>query len=313
MTFLIAVVCLLAGLVAGIFALRPRAIQSLDVAVDMSDSSAKEDFSLSRSLLLIGPEMNDADCKAQRRELKRILGPLLEAKFKIIEIYGDTAPAENGEPYDWLDNQLMRKTLNAEAGFHLIHVNSEGKTGFHSGRVITAEALLHIFDLWDFITEDAGEDLTNIEDEETAEVRPVEITAPVDQVIAEESQEFEKVEEEFAASALPAEIPAAEENEEPVIRSAVEVEEPVMEEKLPQDGQLPQIEPVSTPPLTEEEKLIESLKEATHEHFVPQNPPDQSEVSLAALPELSPEPAEECRRAPKSISQAIKKRTSAGG
>ncbi|MCI5044187.1 MAG: hypothetical protein MRY72_05765 [Aquisalinus sp.] len=178
MTFLIAVICLLAGLAAGIFALRPRAMKSLDVAVDVNDNSDRPEFTLSRSLLLIGPDMDDPTCREQRRELRRILNPLLEAEFKIIEIYGDLAPAENGEPYDWLDNQLLRKTLNAEEDFHLIHVNREGKTSFHSGRPISAEALLHIFDLWDYITEDAGEDLTNIIDEEPSKVaEPAQLTA----------------------------------------------------------------------------------------------------------------------------------------
>ncbi|WP_306251007.1 hypothetical protein [Parvularcula sp. IMCC14364] len=181
MTFLIAVVCLLAGLAAGIFALRPRAMKSLDVAVDVTESSSRPEFSLSRSLMLIGPDMDDPVCREQRRELRRILNPLLEAEFKIIEIYGDLAPAENGEAYDWLDNQLLRKTLNAEEGFHLIHVNREGKTSFHSGRAISAEALLHIFDLWDYITEDAGEDLTNIIDEEP----------PVDQLRLEKMPDSE--------------------------------------------------------------------------------------------------------------------------
>ncbi|MCI5047633.1 MAG: hypothetical protein MRY59_09025 [Aquisalinus sp.] len=178
MTFLIAVICLLAGLAAGIFALRPRAMKSLDVAVDVRDSSDRPEFTLSRSLLLIGPDMDDPVCREQRRELRRILNPLLEAEFKIIEIYGDLAPAENGEAYDWLDNQLLRKTLNAEEDFHLIHVNREGKTSFHSGRPITAEALLHIFDLWEYITEDAGEDLTNIvEEEPSGDTQTVPLTA----------------------------------------------------------------------------------------------------------------------------------------
>ena len=169
MTLIVAAICLVIGLGAGIFALRPKSLRSLDVVVD--NSANPENFTLAHSLLLIGPKMNDKLCAQQRAELRRILQPVLDANYNIIEIYGENAPTENGAPYEWLDSQLLKRTLNAEDGFHMIHVNDSGRTGFHSGRPVVAEALLHILDLWDHISEEHEEALTDVSAFETDEAQ----------------------------------------------------------------------------------------------------------------------------------------------
>lgn len=144
-------------------------------------------FALKQAILLVGPDMNDPACCAQRTELKRILMPLLQGNYRIIEVYGEYAPTQNGEIYDWLDNQLLRDTLNARTGFNLIFVDGAGEMLFHSTRPVTAEALLHIFDLWDHIDDDAGEALTDVTPEEPGE-KSVNKTEPADQTaIAEQT------------------------------------------------------------------------------------------------------------------------------
>ena len=155
MTYLIACVCLMIIAGVAIWARRPET-----ASADTADTpETPPDFTLRRAVLLFGPQMNDPQCSAQRTELKRILGPLLEGGYRIVEVYGTSAPTQNGEVYDWLDNQLLRGTLNAKSGFHLIFVDDAGQTLFHAAQPVTAEALLHIFDLWHHIEGAAGEAL----------------------------------------------------------------------------------------------------------------------------------------------------------
>jgi hypothetical protein len=202
MTVIVATICLIIGLGAGIFALRPKALRSLDVAVDQSASH--ENFTLAHSLLIIGPRMNEKFCAAQRKEFRRILQPLLSAQYKIIEIYGDNAPTENGQPYEWLDSHLLKRTLNAEEGFHMIHVNGEGRTGFHSGRPVVAEALLHILDLWDHISEENENDLTDVEED-----------APEMPVAVINSDEKKRIEPPVTRTAHLTVVPSVPEEEKP--------------------------------------------------------------------------------------------------
>jgi len=155
MTYLVACLCLM--IIAGVAVWARRPDVSSGQTTDTPD--ANPDFTLRRAVLLFGSEMNDAQCSAQRTELKRILGPLLEGGYRIVEVYGDNAPTQNGEVYDWLDNQLLRDTLNAKSGFHLIFVDDAGQMLFHAAQSVTAEALLHIFDLWHHIEGEAGEAL----------------------------------------------------------------------------------------------------------------------------------------------------------
>ncbi|GGD12841.1 hypothetical protein [Aquisalinus flavus] len=155
MTYLVACLCFMSIAGVAIWARRPD--RASDEAAKPSDISAG--FTLRRAVLLFGPQMNDPRCSAQRTELKRILGPLLAGGYRIVEVYGPNAPTQNGEVYDWLDNQLLRDTLNAKSGFHLIFVDDAGQMLFHAARSVTAEALLHIFDLWHHIEGDAGEAL----------------------------------------------------------------------------------------------------------------------------------------------------------
>nr|GGI01892.1 hypothetical protein GCM10011355_33600 [Aquisalinus luteolus] len=154
-------------IIAGVavWARRPDAFSG--EASDNPDSNP--DFTLRRAVLLFGPQMNDPRCSAQRTELKRILGPLLEGGYRIVEVYGTNAPTQNGEVYDWLDNQLLRDTLNARSGFHLIFVDDAGQMLFHAAQSVTAEALLHIFDLWHHIEGAAGEALAETMAEALAE------------------------------------------------------------------------------------------------------------------------------------------------
>lgn len=155
MTYLVACLCFMSIAGVAIWARRPEM-----AVADGADTLANNpDFTLRRAVLLFGPRMNDPRCSAQRTELKRILGPLLESGYRIVEVYGTNAPTQNGEVYGWLDNQLLRDTLNAKSGFHLIFVDDAGQMLFHAAQSVTAEALLHIFDLWHHIEGDAGEAL----------------------------------------------------------------------------------------------------------------------------------------------------------
>ena len=235
MGFLIAVILLFGGIClafVALFALKPKSVQSLDVAIDTSASDG--DFSLSRSLLLIGPELNFPPCSSQRKELRRILQPLLQAKYKIVEVYGTAAPSENGQPYGFVDNEALRKLMNAEDGFHLIHVEEDGRIGFHSGKPVVAEALLHIFDLWSFIDDETEEELVDVSDEtlEDETVFPNETEAAPDIPVAED----------------PAEKPETAEDDEEALLASLAETEPAPATSAPDAGSMEEETPRTTGP-----------------------------------------------------------------
>lgn len=105
------------------------------------------DFSLNDAVLLIGPDVEAVHCGSQRAAIKAVLPALLDAGYRVIELYGEHPPAQNGRPLSWLDNQLLRDTLHAERGFHLIFIGRRGQMLFHATRPVAAAALAELLDL----------------------------------------------------------------------------------------------------------------------------------------------------------------------
>lgn len=129
---------------------------------------------LSQSLIIIGKDVNARHCSNQRYELKRILPALTRRQIRIVEIYGDDAPLNNGKVDPSFDNELLRESLDAGEGFHLILVDERQRTCLRSIFPIGAEALFHILDLQDMLPEPSVSE-TDEDEEET----PSATTAPV--------------------------------------------------------------------------------------------------------------------------------------
>ena len=99
-------------------------------------------FSPQNTLFIIGPSVNHAACRLQRRLLKPAIAALIGADVTVIEIYGEDPARRNGEPIDWLDPSLLRHAMNADEGFFIIFVNEDGKTAFRSeAPMVTADIL----------------------------------------------------------------------------------------------------------------------------------------------------------------------------
>ncbi len=105
-------------------------------------ASKPKRFSPRRTLFVIGPAVNHAACRLQRRLIKPALAALIRDDIAVIEVYGDEKPRKNGATMDWLDSALLRHALDAEQGFFLIFIDDSGKTAFRSpAPVITADLL----------------------------------------------------------------------------------------------------------------------------------------------------------------------------
>ncbi|MGV6802266.1 MAG: hypothetical protein ACWA5L_10125 [bacterium] len=115
------------------------------------DEITDSDYSLSKSIVIIGPLVNHKHCSNQRLELKRILPALAEKNIRIVELYGDRPPTKNGKEDHHLDNELLRQSLSAENGFHIILVDDHNRTCLRSIMPLAAEALFHILGLQDLL------------------------------------------------------------------------------------------------------------------------------------------------------------------
>lgn len=105
-------------------------------------ASQPKRFSPRRTLFVVGPAVNHAACRLQRRLIKPALAALIRDDIAVIEVYGDEPPRKNGATMDWLDPALLRHALDAEQGFFLIYVDDQGRTTFRSpAPVVTAELL----------------------------------------------------------------------------------------------------------------------------------------------------------------------------
>lgn len=297
MAFLVAIIILIGGISMAMFALRSQSLQSLDIAINTKTSIG--DFSLSKSLLLIGPEVNFPRCSQQRKELARILQPLLQADYKIIEIYGDLPPAENGRAYEWLDNPLLRKTLNAEEGFHLIHVAENGHTGFHSGQPVVAEALLHIFDLWAYLDDDTEEELVDTLTE-----------TPQEEALSSFAQTATSEPAAPVATAQPASAPT----DDPIGSSADEAYDPAIptaRKNLPPRAIKPPFNPAYTDTYTGKSgahSFWHTQNRATplQEQPVPQHSTTQTALTVTSASRLQ---LDDYKKAPDRVSAAIKRRS----
>ena len=142
----IVTVVLLMGLIAGFVAIRPKDLFKPETATDLAVRASESPFELRRTLLLIGPTVNYAGCSEQRRMLKPVLDRLLAAGHRLVEVYGEKPPSQNGVRLDWLDNPLLRSTFDAETGFPLLYIDNDGRVKFRVAAPVTGEALLMIID-----------------------------------------------------------------------------------------------------------------------------------------------------------------------
>jgi hypothetical protein len=142
MTSLVAIIVLivlLGGILLGYLGMRGRVIigqidpeNTEEEAAGFGIVDLQANFNPARCLFLIGPEKNDPDCTDQRRAMKPLLQTMLDHDLSIVEIYGDRPPSQNGRAIEWLDTEILRQTMNAENGFHLVYVNDQGRASFHS-------------------------------------------------------------------------------------------------------------------------------------------------------------------------------------
>ena len=156
MTTIVGIISLLALVVGAFLALaslrgRPAVGQlgdeTPDESVGFGAIEQQGNFNPARSLFIFGPEKNDPECTQQRRVIKPLLATMLERHIAIVEIYGDRAPSRNGQVVDWLDTEILRQTLNAQVGFHLIYVNESGRASFHSIDILSQPAIALLLDL----------------------------------------------------------------------------------------------------------------------------------------------------------------------
>ncbi len=140
LTFAIIATCLVFGLVAAIASARPNLIPEIGASLRRSETIRK--FSPRNTLFIIGAHAAHPACKMQRRLLKPAIAALIRNDVKVMEVYGDDQPRQNGEEMDWLDPALLRHALGAEDGFFVIYVDDEGKTLFRSeAPMVTADIL----------------------------------------------------------------------------------------------------------------------------------------------------------------------------
>ena len=107
---------------------------------DQSDDLSLS-FDLRRSIVLIGPEQNAAECVAQRRALRPVLLRLRRANINVVEIYAANTPRRNGEPLEWLDGDALRRSLAARQGFHLVCLDNEAEIIVHGRRPVSTAML----------------------------------------------------------------------------------------------------------------------------------------------------------------------------
>lgn len=105
-------------------------------------ASKPKQFSPRRTLFVVGPSVNHAACRLQRRLIKPALAALIRADIAVIEVYGDEPARKNGAPLDWLDPALLRHALDAETAFHVLFIDDEGKTAFRSQAPVVTQDLL---------------------------------------------------------------------------------------------------------------------------------------------------------------------------
>lgn len=87
-------------------------------------------FSVSKTLFLIGPSANHPACRLQRKLIKPTIPMLIREDIAVIEIYGDQAPRRNGDILEHIDGSLLRHAFGAEEGFFVVYVDEHGKTIF---------------------------------------------------------------------------------------------------------------------------------------------------------------------------------------
>ncbi|MEL6111814.1 MAG: hypothetical protein AAFR20_03325 [Pseudomonadota bacterium] len=138
LTLIILAFGLIAGSVFAMVAARPSWLPELRSALHWKapaetispPGGTNRNFTLRNTLIIVGPQVNHATCRLQRRLLKPAVPMLIREDVAIIEIYGDGPPRRNGELLSWLDASLLRHALNAEDGFTLVFVGEHGKTVF---------------------------------------------------------------------------------------------------------------------------------------------------------------------------------------
>jgi hypothetical protein len=139
LTFLIIAICIIFGGVAALSARGPIVLPDFKAAIKGADVKR---FSPKKTLFVIGPSVNAHACKIQRRLLKPAIAALIRDDVKVIEVYGDDRPRENGAPMEWLDASLLRHAMNAEEGFFVIYVDIDGQTIFRSEAPMLARDII---------------------------------------------------------------------------------------------------------------------------------------------------------------------------
>ncbi|MEL6506580.1 MAG: hypothetical protein AAFR29_02995 [Pseudomonadota bacterium] len=138
LTLIILAFGLIAGSVFAMLATRPTWLPELRSALQWrapaetisAPGGTNRNFTLRNTLIIVGPQVNHATCRLQRRLLKPAVPLLIREDVAIMEIYADGPPRRNGELLSWLDASLLRHALNAEDGFTLVFVGDDGKTVF---------------------------------------------------------------------------------------------------------------------------------------------------------------------------------------
>jgi len=138
LTLIIIAFCLIAGSLVIMGAVQPRWLPELrgashaDAPIERQQPGKRsgQNFSLRNTLIIIGPHVNHATCRLQRRLIKPAVPLLIREDVAIMEIYGDGPPRKNGEALKWLDPSLLRHALDAEEGFAIVYVGDDGKTVF---------------------------------------------------------------------------------------------------------------------------------------------------------------------------------------
>lgn len=150
MTLIFLAISLIIGSIAAIFAFQPQWLPEIHQARDWKSSdhdhmvaeTPMRSFSLSNTLLIIGPEKDHTACQIQRRLLKPAVPLLIREDVSIMEIYGLAAPRKNGEPLAWLDPALLRHALDAEDGFSIVYVGDDGKAVFQRRSPMLTEMII---------------------------------------------------------------------------------------------------------------------------------------------------------------------------
>jgi len=148
-TLLLIAACLLIGGTAALFAFKPQWVPvaknaaALNPIPDPFDPNhrSRKDFSLSNTLLIIGPATNHPACRLQRKLLKPAIPLLIREDIAVIELYGENYPRKNGDAIGWLDPALLRHALDAEEGFYIIYVDETGKTIFQNRAPMLTEMI----------------------------------------------------------------------------------------------------------------------------------------------------------------------------